>query len=228
MSDISQIAQEMLHRSAAERNRTDDLSRARDHTDKIVKAIGDVKLDMPEGFKLDWGITINGLKEILVGLDLTIDQVKKLTDSLPSIVDKIDQGANSDRKELSALVAAVKSIKAPTIVIPEPLSEVKVTGQDKVVNLLTKIANKPDFEKTELQSPIFPQSITVDNLREITDKLSELVDKEAYTEDKCTGFSWDTDSNGELSTFTEMYSNGNVVSTGWNLGRVRITDDRSD
>lgn len=231
MEDISELARRLGQRADEKRMHADRLARSQDSTDRLVNAIGDVKLDMPEGFKLDWGISINGLKELLLGLDLTMDQVKKLTNELPAIVEKLDKNAGLHKEAFAEIAKAIRSIKQPEVIVPEPLAEVKVTDLNKVVDLLKKLVAKPDFECSDIMVPDFPTSITVDNLSEVVEKLDALLtmDRSDEQEREPIGYSWTKDSTGKkLFSFTEIYSDHKVTSSGWNIGRVSITNDKTD
>lgn len=164
-------------------------------SDKIARAIAGINLKVPEVQKMEWGITIDGLKELFAEFFTELRQV----------------------------VVAMREIEPPEVVMPEPKAEIKVTDLNKVVALLQRLASKPEAKVT---IPNFPRKITVDNLDEVVDKLDSLVDKEEKTEERATGYSFEKDESGNLSKVTEMYPSGDVVSEGWNLGRVRITDDR--
>jgi len=174
-------------------------------------------------------------EEMLSGLDQIIVNVKKLGDVMPKldtlgkILDKPKENYWTEERMKKVLKDSFP--KFPDIKIPEPKAEVRVTDLEKVTALLTKLVAKPDFQKTDITIPEqkpFPKSITVDNLGEVADKLQQLLDKENDKQPEATGFSWNEDANGNLSSFTEIYPNGKVVSEGWNVARVKVHDDRTN
>ena len=66
--------------------------------------------------------------------------------------------------------------------------------------------------------------IDLDGLKTQLEQVIELL---SATEDKPIGFSWTKNSQGNLSTLTETYPTGKVISEGWDIGRVIVDDQRS-
>lgn len=174
--------------------------------------------------------------ELFAGIDEVITNVKKLGEVLPKELKALGKVIDKPKEEYwteERLEKVLRKVQPefPDVVIPEPLAEVRVTNQDKVISLLEKIVKKPDFEKAvvNLPDPVeFPSSMSVDNLGEVVDKLEILVNKSEQPVEQPIGLSWDEDANGNLESVTEIYPSGKVVSTGWNIGRVKVKDDRTN
>ena len=196
MKNVSDLVQE-LNQSADERRAHEvATSQSRNNAETIANAIGDIKLVLPEVQKMQWELSVAGLQDLL----------------------------KSHEAELLQLIEIVKNIK-PEVTLPSISPKVDMPGIDKMISLLTQLVAKPSFEKTVVNTPDFPSKITVDNIGDIVDKLAVLTNTDDKDEE-LTGLTFDRDANGNLITLTEIYPSGTVVSTGWNLGRVRISDDR--
>lgn len=171
------------------------------------------QLKLPDVQKISGEVTVKDLEGLILGLDQVIKSVK----SLPQM----------ERADLSALEKAVKDIKFPDHPkMPEPLKTVEVTNLNELLKPLAKLASKLDTKSPTIHFPPPLKSVSVSNLEAIETILSSIQDKLEKKDEDPTGFSFERDSTGKLKTLTEIYPSGSVVSTGWNLGRVTVEDNR--
>ena len=174
---------------------------------KVQEVEGTVNLSNNE-------FSVSNLKEFSQELQSKIDELKLIQKEVVEAVKGIKQ------PDFSNLEKAVKSIDIPEVNIPET-KDVSINNLPDFKKMFDELGKKlkfPDInipEQKPVKIPDFPKEIKVSNFPKET-KEPELL-----------SFYWNKDDTGNMTEFVEVYSNGEVVSTGWNLGRVKISDKRN-
>lgn len=166
--------------------------------DKIASAISGLKLQIPETQKMQWELSIEGLLEML----------------------------EMHQEKMDAAVEAIKNIK-PEVTVEAPDSEVRIANIDKTNKILQQILEK-DPKAPSVVVPNFPDKISISNLKSLEDSLDSLLNALKKEDEEPIGYRWNKDSTGKLKSFTEIYEDHEVTSTGWNIGRVSITDVKTN
>ncbi len=177
------------------------------------------EVDFPEVQKVSGTVTvsntefkINNLSELSGEIDKKIDELKKIQSEVVLAVKGIKE------PDFSSLEKAVKSIKIPEVNIPE-VKEVSINNLSELKKYFDDLPKKikfPDINipaTKEIKIPEYPKEIKVSNFPK--EEKEELI-----------GFYWTKDDAGNLSELVEVYPRGEVVSSGWSIGRVKIDDKR--
>ena len=172
------------------------------------------QIELPETQKIEGEVSIKEIRSILLGLN---EMIKGLYETKSAIEANKIELPEQKEVDFSSLEKAIREI--PETVIPEypeQKEEIRISNLNEITKYFQAVIEKIEGIKIpETKIPAFPKKIEISNLPE---------EKE---EEKCTSFSWDVNENGDLTSITENYPSGQVVSTGWALGRVKIDDKRS-
>lgn len=200
------------------------LTQVKKHT-FTVKVDNQIKL--PEIQKVEDRNTVLGLDAVEKSVRSVQEEVSTLTKEQKKALGELAKILKPEKVDFAAVVKAIQAIKIPETKIPEAPKEISVKNLDELKKPLAELASKLKIEFPAINIPEFPKSVTVGNLATVEAILAEISTKTEEKEEKPIGISWKKDKNGKLESLTEVYPSGKVVSTGWNIGSVKIHDDRT-
>jgi hypothetical protein len=175
---------------------------------------------LPKVQQIDGSVSIKDAKALLIGLNEIIKGIKTINDTYSKTSKGLEKSLKPEKIDFSSLLKAIEDIY-----IPEPLKEVSVSNlpPDTTKEL---VAIKKEITKLKLNPTINVETkepkVSID-LDGVKNQLKTLIEAVSEPDDEePTGYSWTKNSEGNLSTFTEIYSDKKIVSTGWDIGRVEI------
>jgi hypothetical protein len=178
---------------------------------------------LPKVQQIDGSVSIKDAKALLIGLNEIIKGIKTINDTYSKSSKGLEKSLKPEKIDFSSLLKAINAIE-----IPEPLKEIIVRNPtpDTTKEL---VAIKKELTKLKLNPTINVETkepkVVID-LEGVKSRLETIVGVLETKEDEPTGFSFTRNSEGNLSTLTEIYPNGKVKSEGWDLGSVKVSDDR--
>jgi hypothetical protein len=190
--------------------------------DKLSKNKFDVEVKnqivLPKVQQIDGTVSLKDAKALLIGINEIVNGIKTVNDTYSKSTKGLEKTLKPEKIDFSSLLKAIEGIY-----IPEPLKEISVNNlKDNTKELeaikkeITKLEMKPTIN-VETKEP--KVSIDLDGVKSL---LETIVKSLEVKEDEPTGYSWTKNSEGNLSTFTEIYSDKKIVSSGWDIGRVEI------
>lgn len=190
--------------------------------DKLSKSKFDVEvknpLKLPDVFKVDGSVSLKDTKALLIGLNEIVRGIEATKKHYEAQTKQLEKSLKPEKIDFTKLEKAINSIT-----IPEPLESTFVTNfpdYNKKLDLIQKEISKL---KLDPKIEVSPAKVSID-LDGVKNQLKAILDAlvTPVKDDEPTGYSWTKDSEGNLSTFTEIYSDKKIVSSGWNLGSVKI------
>jgi hypothetical protein len=180
----------------------------------IIKNKFDVEVKnptkLPSVFKIDGSVSLKDTKALLVGLNEIIKVVENTKKNLQEQTKQLEKSLKPEKVDFSELKKAIENIEIPEVVIPETI----IPPFPKEI----KISNFPEQVRIpEVSIPPFPKKIEISNFPDPAEEPKE---------EEMTGLVFKKDSNGNVSDIIEKYPSGNVVSSGWNLGVIKVSDGR--
>lgn len=175
-------------------------------------------LKLPDVFKIDGSVTLKDTKALLIGLNEIVRGIEATKKHYETQTKQLEKSLKPEKVDFTKLEKAINSIS-----IPEPLESTFVTNfpdYNKKLDLIQKEISKL---KLDPKINVSPTKVSID-LEGVKNQLQAILDALATPEkyDEPTGYSWTKDSDGNLSSFTETYKDKKIVSSGWNLGSVKI------
>jgi len=183
--------------------------------DNIFKVNVENQIEFPKVQEVEGEVSIKDLRAVLVGLN---ELIKKQSDTIKSYekgVGELKKTLKPERIDLSSVVKAVNAIKIPEVKIPEPLKVIEISNLKELKRYFDELAKKFDIPAPVVNVPAFPQKIEISNF------------PKPEPEEAMTGFYWKKNELGDLTEIVEQYPSGEVISTGWVLGKVKINDNRN-
>ena len=203
---------------------------AKDFLDKLAKKIADsinqnsfsVKVEnqikLPETQKIDGSVSIKDMRSLIVGLDEVIKALNEVKNGAKQNAKTISNDLKPEKIDFSSLEKAIKAIKFPDIKIPEQRKTVEVSNFNELKKYFDLLVKKFVVPAPVVNVPPFPKEIAVSNFP----KPEKPIEPE-----KMSGFYWEKDKNGDVTTLVEKYPSGEIVSSCWNIGSVKIDDRRT-
>lgn len=192
----------------------------KDITSNKYRVIVDNQIKLPDVQMIKGKVDIENFRPVLMGINENIKKIEALKKVVEAQTKEL-KPIKPEKVDFSRLEKAVKGIKIPETKIPKYPTKISV---DNLVDIKKQLAEVEKAIKNikipKVDIPEYPKSISVKNLKDI--KIPEPKEEEPLM-----GFYWDKDSNGNLTKLVEQYPSGEVISTGWALGRVKIDDRRN-
>lgn len=196
--------------------------------DKLANNKFDVEVKnqivLPKVQQIDGEVSLKDTKALLIGLNEIVIGVENVKKTYEASAKSLEKNLKPEKIDLSKLEKAVKDIY-----IPDPLKEVSVSNfidynkkLDAIVKEIAKLKLDPKIE-VKTQTPRV--SIDLEGVKNQLQAIIEILSKPV--EQEPTGFSWTKNDQGNLVSFTEIYSNGKITSDGWDVGRIKINDSRN-
>lgn len=178
---------------------------------------------LPEVQKISGEVSLSDTKALLIGLNEIVRGIESAKKSHEQMSKGMEKSLAPKEMDMSCLEEAINAIE-----IPEPLKEVSVSNLKDYSDKLDAIKKEISKLKLDPKIEVQPTKVTID-LDGLKNQLQAILDALVTPEkdDEPTGFSWTKNSEGNLSTFTEIYPDGKVVSTGWDINKVEINDQRN-
>lgn len=190
--------------------------------DSINKNVFNVKvenqIELPKVQKIDGQVSIKDMRTLVLGLNEVIKALGQVKKSAEDNTKTISKNLKPEKIDFSSLEKAVKGIKFPEVKIPEQRKSVEVSNLNELKKYFDILAKKFNISAPVVNVPPFPKEIKVSNFPK-PEKPEE--------PEKMTGFYWKKDEFENVTEIVEQYPSGEVISTGWSMGRVKIDDKRS-
>lgn len=182
------------------------------------------QIKLPNVQKIEGKVSLKEIREVVIGLNEIVKKLDTLEVTNRKSTTQLEKSLKPVENDPSPIVKAIKDIKIPETKIPAPLSKIEITNLKELKDLLLKMLVELQKPTETVVIPPYPKTMTVGNLDKVEGLLADLNKPEK--EDEPIAFNFDTDDTGNLKTFTEIYPDGEVISTGWSIGRVKIKDTR--
>jgi hypothetical protein len=176
----------------------------------------------PEVQTIDGEVSLKDTKALLTGLNEIIKVVENTKKNVESQTKQLEKSLKPEKTDFSSLEKAVKAIE-----IPKPLESVSIDNQIDYNKKLDDI--KKEICKLKLDPQIKVETKASDvviDLEGIKKLLQGIVESLGTKEEDMIGLVFKKDEYGSVTDIIEKYPSGNVVSSGWNLGVIGITDGR--
>jgi len=183
----------------------------------IFRVTVENQINPPEVQKIDGEVSIKDMRALVLGLDEIIKSLSEVKTSAEKNTKAVTKDLKPEKVDFSGLEKAIKAIKFPEIKIPEQRKSVEVSNLSELKKYFDGLIKKFDVPTPVVNIPPFPEKIEVSNFPK---------PEEQEKEEKMTGFYWKKDENNNVTEIVEQYPSGDVVSTGWDIGRVKIDDRR--
>jgi hypothetical protein len=193
--------------------------------DKLSKNKFDVEvknqIELPEVFKVDGEVSVKDTKAILTGLNEVIRSVNATQKYYQEQTKQLSANLKPEKTDFSKLEKAVKEIE-----IPKPLEVVSVDNLIDYTRKLDEIKKEICKLKLDPTIQVSPAKVVID-LDGVKSLLETIVESLGDKEEEMTGLVFKKDSLGNVTDIIEKYPSGDVVSSGWNLGIIKVKDERS-
>ena len=177
------------------------------------------QIELPKIQKIEGEVAVKDIRSLIIGLNEIIKKQSEVIKSYEKGVGELKKSLKPEKVDFSRLEKAVKEIKIPEVKIPQPPKAIEITNLGELKKYFDELGKKFNIKFPDIEIPPFPKTVKVSNLAELKETKKP--------EPKLQSFFWEKDENGELKSLTEVYDTGEVRTTGWNLGRVKIDDKRS-
>jgi hypothetical protein len=173
---------------------------------------------LPDVFKVDGSVSLKDTKALLIGLNEIVRKLDVANKTYEQSSKGLEKSLKPEKVDFSSLEQAIKAIE-----IPKPLKEVSVDNLQDYSNQLELI--KKEISKLKLDPKIEVKTQTPQvsiDLEGVKNQLQAIIEALSKPEEEPIGFSWTKNPEGNLSTFTEIYPDKKIVSSGWDLGKVEV------
>lgn len=186
----------------------------KDNTFK-VKVVNQIKV--PDIQRIKGSVSLVEVQALLSAINSVIEGVNKVQTTLQEQTKNLDT-LKPEKIDFTSVEKAIKNIPKVNIPdFPEQREEIRVNNLSELKKYFDELSKKLNINFPEINIPSYPKEI----------KISNFPKQEKVIEEKCIGYNWETNDNGDLTTITEYYPSGEIISTGWAIGRVKIDDRRS-
>jgi len=239
LKPAKQIIEEMqsVDNSKQERSRTANLLKAiiknakqfftdlfKTLANKLTKNKFDVEVKnptkLPDIFKIDGSVSIKDTKALLIGLNEIVRGIEATKKHYENQTKQLEKSLKPEKVDFTKLEKAINDIY-----IPDPIKEISITNftdYTKQLDLIKKEISKLKLNpEIKVNNPAPKVSIDLEGVKS---RLEAVVEALTVKEDEPIGYSWTKNSEGNLSTFTEIYPDKKIISIGWDIGRVEINE----
>lgn len=176
--------------------------------------------DFPDVQKISGDVTIKESRDFIIGIDAIIDSLNSVKKEFSAQTSDLSKSLKQEKTDLSPIIKAIKAINIPETKIPkypESISVNNLKDLEKLLKPLLEKIEKKEIKFPSIEIPKFPKAIEISNFPDPKDE----------AEEDMTGFYWNKNENGDVTEIVEQYPSGDIVSTGWAIGRIKIDDRRT-